>query len=231
VSRDGRPTFVRDDDPTAVDAERDLRLAYWDDYYAARAALVRRLPSQFATFVAGELDRRHRIIELGCGDGRDALFFAAYGHDVVGVDASPVAVELCRRLAATFGQEASFIEASIEEPELAARVKGDRGPRVVYARFFLHAITEAEEETLLDLAAAATEPGDLLAVEYRTVRDSSGAKVTERHYRRFVLPATFEARALGRGFDVVYAVEGFGFAKYRQDDAYVARTMLRRHAS
>src|SRR5215207_813088 len=86
-----------------------------------------------------------------------------------------------------------FIVADIEEPGLADRIRGDGGPRIVYARFFVHAITEAEEESLLDLAAEITDPGDLLAVEYRTVRDSSGAKVTETHYRRFVLPAAFEA--------------------------------------
>jgi hypothetical protein len=55
-------------------------------------------------------------------------------------------------------------------------------------------------------------------------------KVTGTHFRRFVLPASFEARALGGGFEVVYNVEGFGFAKYRQDDAYVARTIFRRQA-
>jgi hypothetical protein len=50
--------------------------------------------------------------------------------------------------------------------------------------------------------------------------------VTQQHYRRFVSPATFQARALGRGFEVVYAVEGFGFAKYRLDDAYEARAIF-----
>jgi SAM-dependent methyltransferase len=219
------------DDRTALAATRDARTEYWDEYYATRATPVRRLPSQFAAFVAGELDQHHRIIELGCGDGRDALFFASYGHEVVGVDASHTAVEACRRLAEHLGERATFVHASIDAPDLAARVRGDIPPRLVYARFFLHAITEAEEETLLDLAAAITEPGDQLAVEYRTIRDSSGAKVTATHYRRFVVPAAFEARALGRGFDVTYSVEGFGFAKYRQDDAYVARTIFRRHAS
>ena len=73
-----------------------------------------------------------------------------------------------------------------------------------------------------------TSPGDVLAVEYRTIRDQVGAKETETHFRRFVLPATFQARALERGFEVTYAVEGFGFAKYRHDDAYVARTLFRR---
>lgn len=221
-----------DSDEQSVDAgTTEHRTEYWDDYYASRATLARRLPSQFATFVAGELDRPHRVVELGCGDGRDSMFFASYGHDVVGVDASHAAVEACRGLADALGETASFVVARIDEPGLAARVKGQDAPRAVYARFFLHAITEEEEQSLLDLAASITEPGDLLAVEYRTIRDSSGIKVTERHYRRFVLPATFEARALASGFDVTYSVEGFGFAKYRQDDAYVARTLFRRHAS
>ncbi len=178
------------DDPTLTDAMRDARTGYWDDYYAVRATPVRKLPSQFATFVAGELDRRYRVIELGCGDGRDAMFFASYGHDVIGVDASHTAVDACRLLAETLGETASFLVARIEEPGLAAKVRGDVAPRIVYARFFVHAITEAEEVSLLDLAAAITDPGDLLAVEYRTVRDLSGAKVD-----RDALPAV---RAAGR---------------------------------
>src|SRR6187402_2050055 len=56
------------------------RSDYWDEYYAARATTRRPLPSQFATFVAGELDRPHRVIELGCGNGRDSIFFSSFGH-------------------------------------------------------------------------------------------------------------------------------------------------------
>lgn len=221
--------MVQDDSrATTDDREGEARSEYWDEYYAARASDGRRLPSQFATFVAGELGRPHRIIELGCGDGRDAMFFATYGHDVVGVDGSKTAIAACRTLAEKLGLTATFVHARIDAPGLAERVRGE-GPRLVYARFFLHAITEAEEEALLDLASELTGPGDLLAVEYRTIRDLSGTKVTASHYRRYILPAAFEARALGRGFDVIYAVEGFGFAKYREDDAYVARTLLRRH--
>ena len=117
---------------------------------------------------------------------------------------------------------------AVEVGALADRLRDGEGPKALYARFFIHAITDEEEQVLLDLAAAVTRPGDLLAVEYRTIRDQVGAKETEAHYRRFVLPATFQARALERGFEVTYAVEGFGFAKYRHDDAYVARTLFRR---
>jgi hypothetical protein len=41
-------------------------------------------------------------------------------------------------------------------------------------------------------------------------------------------PAAFQLAAHEHGFDVTYAVEGFGFAKYKQDDAYVARMLLTR---
>jgi cyclopropane fatty-acyl-phospholipid synthase-like methyltransferase len=202
------------------------RTGYWDDYYASRATLNRPLPSQFATFVAGELDGPHRVIEFGCGGGRDSIFFASYGHEVVGVDGSEQAVQACQKLSEGLGENATFLASPIDAPDLADRLKGRPGPHALYARFFVHAITDQEEQSFLDLATELTEPGDLLAVEYRTVRDSSGVKVTDTHYRRFVNPATFQARALARGFEVAYAVEGFGFAKYKNDDAYVARALL-----
>jgi SAM-dependent methyltransferase len=204
------------------------RSDYWDEYYATRATTRRPLPSQFATFVAGELERPYRLIELGCGNGRDSIFFSSYGHDVTGVDGSAAAVKACTDLAAALGEPATFVQSAIDDPGLAERLRRVEGPHVLYARFFVHAITDHEEESFLDLAAAVTSPGDLLAVEYRTIRDQVGAKETQTHFRRFVLPATFQARALGRGFEVTYAVEGYGFAKYRHDDAYVARTIFRR---
>lgn len=217
-------------DPTrSNEASRDARGSYWDSYYAAAAAPTRRLPSQFAAFVAGELHEAYRIIDVGCGTGRDAMFFAGFGHEVVGIDASSTTVEACRRLARDQGSDASFVVSNIDTPGLAARVRGDRTPRLVYARFFLHAITDPEEVSFLDFAAEVTEVGDLVAVEYRTIRDYSGAKTTADHFRRYILPASFDARALSRGFEVTYAVEGFGFAKHREDDAYVARTIFRRY--
>lgn len=204
------------------------RSEYWNAYYAQRSTTRRPLPSQFATFVAGELEGPHRVIELGCGNGRDSIFFAGHGHDVTGVDGSDAAVASSTALAAALGEPATFLQSTIDDPALPERLAGSPGPHLVYARFFVHAITDAEEQTFLDLAAALTSPGDALAVEYRTVRDQVGAKETGAHYRRFVLPARFQARALERGFEVEYAVEGFGFAKWRHDDAYVARTVFRR---
>lgn len=211
-------------DATAPNVKRD----YWEQFYAKSGGTSRPLPSQFAAFVAGELRGQHRVVEFGCGNGRDALFFASYGHQVCAFDGSTAAVERATALAEGLGEKVEFVAASIDDPNLSSLVPevGDR--TLVYARFFLHAITDEEEQAFLARAAELTKPGDVMAVEYRTIRDSSGTKETEAHYRRFMSPAEFQYSAIQHGFRVTYAVEGYGFAKYKHDDAYVARTMLER---
>src|SRR5450759_1226212 len=62
--------------------------AYWDQYYSNLTAVTRPLPSPFGVFVAGELQSPHRVVDFGCGDGRDSLLFSSHGHRVIGVDAS-----------------------------------------------------------------------------------------------------------------------------------------------
>lgn len=216
----------RSDEPTGVvPAERT---DYWNAFYADGGVARRPVPSQFAAFVAGELDGPTRILEFGSGSGRDSLFLAAHGHNVTGVDGSKAAVEACAELAEELGLDVEFVSASIDQEGLAAQLRVEPGNTLVYARFFVHAITDDEQAAFLRLVAELTSPGDRLAVEYRTLRDSSGAKVTGSHYRRFVDPTSFNAQAVLHGFDVTYAVEGYGFAKYREDDAYVARALLTR---
>lgn len=217
---------IMDGASVVADPDSSDRSDYWNSYYATRGELTRPVPSQFAAFVAGELAGPHRIVELGIGSGRDAIFFASLGHDVVGVDASEAAIESSRQRAQAQGVPITLFASTIDDPTLVDRLRTASGPQLIYARFFIHAINEEEEAALLSLVADLASPGDRLAVEYRTVRDSSGPKVTGSHYRRFVNPTTFQARTLARGFDVEYAVEGFGFAKYKEDDAYVARAIF-----
>lgn len=206
-----------------------METTYWNKYYSQRRGLL--IPSQFAAFVAGELlpTQQGSIVELGCGNGRDALFFARNNYHVLGVDASFEAVGICR--AAADGLKADFIVGDIDAPDLFIAIQtalNGRSVALMYSRFFLHAISDESQTSMLDLSSKLCGTGALMALEFRTVRDKQLAKETELHFRRFLDPLSLLEQVGRFGFKVEYFVEGFGYAKFRSDDAHVARVLLRR---
>ena len=205
--------------------------AYWNKYYKDRRSNQVLIPSQFATFVAGEMHptQQGSIVELGCGNGRDALFFARHSFNVLGVDASVEAIDICRT--AAVGLKADFIVGDVDDSDLLHSIQmilKDQHAALLYSRFFLHAISDESQTAIFDLSNKLCSPGALMALEFRTVRDKQLTKETESHFRRFVDPLSLLDEAIRFGFRVEYFVEGFGYAKYRADDAHVARVMLRR---
>ena len=56
-----------------------------------------------------------RVLELGCGMGTDAVKFAAAGANVVCVDLTPAAIELCKKNFEVRGLSAEFYCGNIEE--------------------------------------------------------------------------------------------------------------------
>ncbi len=206
---------------------------YWNEFYASHSSGLKK-PSQFATFILGELDERSFICDVGCGTGKDALFFASHGHHVVGVDGSEEAVGFCNESAKSLSLDTRFFCSSVQSlsdsPVLDDSVSlSAASPLVVYARFFLHAISEEDEDTLLEWVRNVSETTSRsvkFAAEFRTHRDATLPKSTSQHYRRFINPIDFMSKSVRNGFNVDYFVEGFGFAKYKNDDAHVARCII-----
>ena len=54
----------------------------------------------FDQLLRGRFDRRRRVLDAGCGDGRNLLFFLRHGFDVRAVDADAAAIRAVRRLVA-----------------------------------------------------------------------------------------------------------------------------------
>lgn len=195
-------------------------------------------PSQFAVFVCDYLDNGQNIIDFGCGSGRDALFFSSHGHKVLGLDASPEAIKINK---SSETDKLSFkileiSEAWDEDSEdkccnhIATFVNSDK-PTLLYARFFLHAITEAEEKKFISLLRKLEQIVSYCAFEFRTHLDRDQKKLASPHYRRFIDPANLIAQLSSLKYDVDYFVEGFGMAKMRSEDAHVARIILKQKSS
>lgn len=67
----------------------------WDKIYSDASAFFGEDPSNFAQKCYSYFKKYgvKRILELGCGQGRDTIFFASNGFDVHAIDASKVAIE------------------------------------------------------------------------------------------------------------------------------------------
>ena len=97
--------------------QRDL----WNDRYSERGTLWGAEPNVFVVDRLANV-APGRALDLGCGQGRNAIWLAARGHSVTAVDVSDVAVAQAAELAAEAGVEVDFLAADLqtwEPPETA----------------------------------------------------------------------------------------------------------------
>lgn len=86
-----------------------------EEYYWGRSPS--RLAKKTAEFLPADPDGQ-RLVDLGAGEGRDAVFFARQGFDVNAVDISPAGLQKAHRLAGDHGVEITTVEADINGFEL-----------------------------------------------------------------------------------------------------------------
>lgn len=60
-------------------------------------------------------DRPLRLLDIGCGEGRNAVFFARNGYHVTAFDSSPKGIEKTRQFAERAGVEIGAFEANINQ--------------------------------------------------------------------------------------------------------------------
>ncbi len=200
---------------------------FYDDQLQDRVLLP---PSQFAAFVAQELSPHSSIIDVGCGNGRDTIFFSLLRFDVVGIDASEQGIAVARANADRLGFNRTPLYQSLASSdrvvsEIAKRTEAEL---CVYGRFFLHAITQDVQDAFLLLLSKNLSVGQKLAFEYRTLEDEALLKVASPHYRRYQSMQMLDAQLHDLGFDKVYGTQGQGLAKYQDEDAHVARGIYER---
>jgi SAM-dependent methyltransferase len=205
---------------------------YWASFYARTEF---NSPSSFFATVNDRPDLPDTVLDIGCGDGRDALAFAAAERSVVGLDRSETAIRhATAKAAAQHGLAARFSVCDVaDDADLRSRL-GDaitsaQGPVLFYLRFFLHAITEPAQETLMAAIAELARPGDMFAAEFRTTEGEESAENREGHFRRYLNGPAFSAALSQRwGFDVLEEIESEGLSVYEDDDPLLCRVIARR---
>lgn len=155
------------EDPTAV----------WEAHYSAKPQVWSgRVNAQLAAIAPGL--PVGRALDLGCGEGADAVWLAEHGWTVVAADISPIALSRAR--------------AAAEERGVADRIDFQRhdfgssfpdGAFDLVSAHFLHSTVEMDRPAILRRAAAAVAPGGaLLIVDHAAAPPWAGEKM---HHHEF----------------------------------------------
>lgn len=132
--------------------------AFWESFYGkkhrvwsgkANDALVRLV----ASLTAGT------ALDLGCGEGADAIWLARQGWRVVAVDISQTALDRAATHARAAGVEGSI---DWQRRDLAASLPA--GPFDLVSAHYLHSPVDLPREEILRRAARAVAPGGRLLV-------------------------------------------------------------------
>ena len=101
---------------------------YWQNFYSKDR--VTHNQSSFADECITHMTPGRRLIDIGCGNGRDSTFFSDYGLNVISVDQS-FPEEM-------FSKKCFYIKTDICDLQ---NINCD----YIYARFFIHAITVEQQ--------------------------------------------------------------------------------------
>lgn len=110
-------------------------------------------PSAFGREVRAFLTPGARVLELGCGEGRDSVYFATCGCDVTGVDVAAAGLDKAERLARAHGVTVRWVRGD------AADAIPDGPFDLVYSCGAIHYVPRPERARLFRRLKALTRAG------------------------------------------------------------------------
>lgn len=200
---------------------------YWNNYYKNNLAID--APSPFASDILSKLETGKHLVDLGCGNGRDSLFFAKNGLNVTAIDRSEQAIYILKNKNLSL----KFIcDNFVDNEELYSKHYD-----YFYSRFTIHSIYAKEQQKLLQNVFNALKPDGLFFVEVRSVKDfifgkgtfvERNAYIYNGHFRRFIVLEELLSDLEKIGFKIENSLEQAGFAKFENEDPVVIRIIARK---
>ncbi|PWE17410.1 SAM-dependent methyltransferase [Marinicauda salina] len=176
----------------------------WDERYATEAYVYGEAPNAFLASCLERLRPGDRALAVADGEGRNGVWLAEQGLDVVSVDASAVGLEKARRLAGKRGVFPEFIQADLfawDWPEAAFDV---------VAAIFIQFAGPGDRPRLFESMKRSLKPGGALILQgYRPEQvalGTGGPPAPENMYTETMLRdafADFEIAHLRAHDDVI----------------------------
>jgi adenylylsulfate kinase-like enzyme len=207
----------------------DQTVKFWNAYYIGNKALDH--PSDFAVFAKSHMasEEGDKIIDLGCGNGRDSLFFYKSGFKVTAIDSSEQAIHRIN--------EKGFPIFAVCDDFVTAKALFCMDYNYCYARWSVHAISQIQQDELIRNVYGSLQTNGKFFIEARTVNDFRYGLGTslgqdeyfyEGHYRRFIRPEKLIKQLCDVGFSLVYFEESNTFSVVGDDAPTLARIIVKK---
>jgi cyclopropane fatty-acyl-phospholipid synthase-like methyltransferase len=209
---------------------------YWENYYAKHgqdSGISHH--SSFSEFCLDKFrfEAGSTIVEIGSGNGRDAIYFAHHGYNVIAIDQSTAAIDIERKnIANDVNRNLSPISSDFIRHNFDFGVPID----IFYSRFTLHAISKQDELILLPKIYDSLVKDGLFCIEVRTTKDPLFGKGEDcgdntyltDHRRRFIESKAFIDQVLSIGFSLLFFTEENNLSVYKDDNPVLMRIILRK---
>jgi SAM-dependent methyltransferase len=175
----------------------------WNERYTERAVWSGEPNSALVENAPAVPHPGARALDLGCGEGADALWLAGRGWHVTGVDWAGVALDRARAVAARAGSGATFVEGDITDAGWLAGLSPS-GAFDLVTLAFLHPEPEDRARFYSPLPGLVALGGHVLVIAHDPEHGSRGLPGPPAH-RLLAVSDIVAALALPDGFEVITA--------------------------
>lgn len=202
---------------------------YWNKYYNKKVAPSE--SSKFAKDILSFLKKEKKLVELGCGNGRDSVFFARHGINVVALDQADSSI-----LDLTNNKKNDNIEFVCDD-FVNSNILNKDAFNYSYSRFTIHSISDEDEKKLLKRVYFSLKEEGMFFIEVRSVKDDlyglgeevgRNAYVYNEHYRRFIVMDELIQNLETVGFKIISAQESNNCAIYKDSNPIVIRIIAQK---
>ena len=198
---------------------------FWNEHYSKFNISE---PSDFAKFcVEKHFNLNNLVIEFGCGNGRDGMYFLRNNFNYVGYDISPTAIKKFNESLISLDYQPEVLNKSFVDFKI-----NNNEEVQIYSRFTLHSIDlESQMEIIKKLKKLKNK--FTFYLEVRTIHDELFGKgkslkkneFIDTHFRRFIDPKEF-IELINTNFNINYYNLSRYLAVYKDENPKVMRMIF-----
>lgn len=212
--------------------KKKILINYWESYYGY-SKNSKFKESSFAKFVFSKIKDKKKyknLIDIGCGNGRDSIFFNKKKLNVLGIDISK---SIIKKNSLYSNNRLSFKNFDIEKDSMSKKFN------LIYSRFFIHAINEKAENKLLKLIKKIKKKGTLIFLEFRNHNDrifnikkikkhNEIVEFEKGHYRRIIDPIKLKEKFVKKlRCKIIYLKSSKNLSIVKKDNPHLTRIILK----